>query len=64
MCVCEREREREREEEREYVCVYRERQRWLIKEIKNGLVQLVYLAGKAFTMKVVATDVTANGVGG
>jgi len=48
--------------EREYVCVQRER--WPIKEIKNGLVQLVYLAGKAFTMKVVATDVTANGVGG
>lgn len=62
--MCVRVRERESEEEREYVCVQRERERWLIKEIKNGLVQLVYLAGKAFTMKVVATDVTANGAGG
>ena len=47
------------------VCVFeweRESERWPIKEIKNGLLQLVYLAGKAFTIKVVATDVTANGV--
>ena len=42
----------------------RESERWPIKEIKNGLLQLVYLAGKALTIKVVATDVTANGVFG
>ena len=46
--MCERKRQRKRERERDCACV-RDRERmfvevsWPIKEIKNGLAQLVYL---------------------